>query len=670
VGDWSKPVKDAEGYILRGRLILYDTPHYTNTFQGASPTEYWGNAPLFLELENLSPRTDKSLAVYFALQDGLECDLRDSRGWQVTNSIFGFTSGSLRPWFRSYWITVPLDGSVRLRADPQRGGHSPKAGGLEIELSLGQRWIIPAGDMSAYYLRQFQPAVESSGAAWLPCVAGQTHAATHEDNRPQAMKSRKLILLPVLFTGVAGVFAILLWNSHPAEPVYEGKSLSEWLPAFDYANRDVPGLSPRDASRAVRAAGTNAFPTLFRMLRATDSPLKLKLVALLKNQKQITLRITTAENLQHEAETALQLLGPQARAAEPELIKMCDENLSSGTKCAVVSVLAYSFHPSAAAIPALQRATTNVDLSVRSTASNALSNLRLSNQGGYDVTGSMLTSLRAKHMQNALQLFYDFPANYLFGNGGRTDASMLPMLLTTLEEQPDNYWVKFILEQVDHATAAKVLTNREPNLDSKLRPVNDPPESAGSSPGPANTLRLLAAGDWSAPVKPSPPYTVVRGRLLVYEPPHYANRSGEWWGNLPVELELQDQTPALEILPTSAFFEHKTGLDCELRDAQGNRAPAGPALSESVPAPEWVTVPFDGTVRFRVDRFNVARRTKPDGSIIQVGTNSWRIPAGDTNTWFLSATFRPETNHPNPIDYEVWPGTIQLPPVKIPPLRR
>lgn len=260
VGDWSKPVKDAEGYILRGRLILYDTPHYTNTFQGASPTEYWGNAPLFLELENLSPRTDKSLAVYFALQDGLECDLRDSRGWQVTNSIFGFTSGSLRPWFRSYWITVPLDGSVRLRADPQRGGHSPKAGGLEIELSLGQRWIIPAGDMSAYYLRQFQPAVESSGAAWLPCVAGQTHAATHEDNRPQAMKSRKLILLPVLFTGVAEVFAILLWNSHPAEPVYEGKSLSEWLPAFDYANRDVPGLSPRDASRAVRAAGTNAFP--------------------------------------------------------------------------------------------------------------------------------------------------------------------------------------------------------------------------------------------------------------------------------------------------------------------------------------------------------------------------------------------------------------------------
>ena len=152
VGDWSKPVKDADGYVLRGRLILYDMPHYTNQFPGAATTEYWGNAPLFLELQNLSPRMDKSLGVYFALGDGLECELLDSRGGHVTNSLFVFFSGSLRPWFRSYWITVPLDGSVRLRADPQTGGHSPKAGGLEIELSQSQRWIIPAGDTSAYYL--------------------------------------------------------------------------------------------------------------------------------------------------------------------------------------------------------------------------------------------------------------------------------------------------------------------------------------------------------------------------------------------------------------------------------------------------------------------------------------------------------------------------------------
>ena len=152
VGDWSKPVKDADGYVLRGRLLLFDTPHFTNEFPGASATEYWGNAPLFLELENLSPRCNKSLAVFFALQDGLECDLRDSRGRQVTNSLSLGFFGSSSPWFRSFWATVPLDGSVRLRADPQMGGHGPKAGHLEIELSQSQRWIIPAGDPGAYYL--------------------------------------------------------------------------------------------------------------------------------------------------------------------------------------------------------------------------------------------------------------------------------------------------------------------------------------------------------------------------------------------------------------------------------------------------------------------------------------------------------------------------------------
>jgi hypothetical protein len=482
------------------------------------------------------------------------------------------------------------------------------------------------------------------------------------------MNSRRLILLSVLLCGVVGVIAILLCNSHPVEPVHEGKSLSAWLPALDYANRGMPGVSPRDASRAVRAAGTNAFPTLFRLLRATDSPLKLKLVALLKKQNRINLRITTAQNLHREAEAAFQLLGPQASAALPELINMCDENLPADSKKAVISVLAFSVHPTMAALPALQRAATNADISVRYTATNALSNLRTFNQGGpgsmNQISGSMLENLRTKHMQNVVDTFFDF-----FANGSMGGIGMVPTLLTILKEQPDNYWIKFMLEQIDPETAAKVLTNAEETAVFKLSPATDPPEDDGSSPAPGRPLRLLAVGDWSATVEPASLSRVLRGRLLVYEPAHYTNRSGEWWGNLPVELELQEQTAVLWILPISAYFDYKTGLDCELRDAQGNRAPAGPALSRSVPSQTWITVPFDGTVRFRVDRLNVAWHAKPDGAIIQVGTNSWRIPAGDTNTWFLSGTFRPETKHPNPIDYEVWPGTIELPPVKIPPLK-
>ena len=500
-------------------------------------------------------------------------------------------------------------------------------------------------------------------------MAGKTDAATDENNRTKSMKSGKRILLFVLLAGVAGIFAILSWHSHPVEPVYEGKSLSAWLPALDDANRGMPGLFPRDASRAVRAAGTNAFPILFRLLRATDSPLKLKLVALLKKQNRVNLHIRTADDLHIEAEAAFQLLGSRAKGAVPELIKLYEEVLPPESKAAIVSVIGYSLPESRDTIPALERAATNANNRVSSIASNALSNYRQSQYpngaGVFAPANDMVSNLRDGHRQFAPQTFFD---SYTFGM--RADPSIVPCLLTLLKTQPDDYWTKFILEQMDPETAAKVLTNSEETVDSKLSSANDPPESDGSSPGPGNTLRLLAVGDWSGPVKPASPYTVLRGRLLVYEPTHYANRSGEWWGNLPIELELQDQTPALVTLPTSACFDYKTGLDCELRDARGNRAPAGPALSESVPAPTWVTVPFDGTVRFRVDRFNVAWRTKPDGALIQVGTNAWRIPAADTNTWFLSATFRPDTNHPNPIDYDVWPGTLQLPPVKIPQLRR
>jgi len=153
VGDWSKPVKDRAGYSLRGRLLVFDTPHY-----GGQSKEWWGNAPVYVELENLSPRTDQALAVYFALGDGLECDLRDARGKPLPPpSAFFSYNGPPRPWTRQCWIVVPFDGSVRLRADPQVGGFSPKSSGLTIGFSMGKRWTIPAGDTNYFLSGTFSP---------------------------------------------------------------------------------------------------------------------------------------------------------------------------------------------------------------------------------------------------------------------------------------------------------------------------------------------------------------------------------------------------------------------------------------------------------------------------------------------------------------------------------
>jgi hypothetical protein len=152
-GGWSEPVTDSAGYTLRGRLLIFDTPYFTDTNSATGiAREWWGNAPVYLELQNLSPRDDEPLAVYFDLQDGLDCEVTTPNGDAAQTSQIGFFSGSTFPFELQYWSMVPFGGSVRLRADPQRGGFSPKTNGIVLQFGLAKRWIIPAASSNSYYL--------------------------------------------------------------------------------------------------------------------------------------------------------------------------------------------------------------------------------------------------------------------------------------------------------------------------------------------------------------------------------------------------------------------------------------------------------------------------------------------------------------------------------------
>jgi hypothetical protein len=146
VGEWSKPVRDGAGYVLRGRLLLFDAPQFVDS------QTYWGNAPVYLELENLSPNMKETLAVYFALQDGLECEVRDGRNRPVLPTPLGFIFGSSMPYTRQFWVTVPFGGSVRLRGDPPLGGHSPSQNGRIIQFGYDRRWLIPDVRTNRYFL--------------------------------------------------------------------------------------------------------------------------------------------------------------------------------------------------------------------------------------------------------------------------------------------------------------------------------------------------------------------------------------------------------------------------------------------------------------------------------------------------------------------------------------
>lgn len=151
VGRWSRPVTDRAGYTLRGRLLVFDKPHFS-----LSGMEFRGSCPVYLELQNLSSRRDRDVAVYFALADGLECDLRDAHGKPCRPNNDNTALSSLLAygyfWTRQYWAAVPIDGSVRLRAGPSLSSSSPNLDGLHIEMSRGPSWYAPEGDTNRYFL--------------------------------------------------------------------------------------------------------------------------------------------------------------------------------------------------------------------------------------------------------------------------------------------------------------------------------------------------------------------------------------------------------------------------------------------------------------------------------------------------------------------------------------
>src|ERR1035437_1043795 len=92
------------------------------------------------------------------------------------------------------------------------------------------------------------------------------------------MGTRVKIALAVLAVALVGV---IVWQTWPREPVYEGKPLSFWLKG--YTPRGL-GEAEEKADDAVRQAGSNALPTLLQLVWAKDSALKVKLMTLAKGQ--------------------------------------------------------------------------------------------------------------------------------------------------------------------------------------------------------------------------------------------------------------------------------------------------------------------------------------------------------------------------------------------------
>jgi len=107
---------------------------------------------------------------------------------------------------------------------------------------------------------------------------------------------------------ILAVVGMGLWHSlsqkKAADPIYEGKRLSQWIKEL---NSPPPGASAA-ATEAIKAIGTNAIPQLLIEASAHSAP-KAIAIALIENQSLFKLRIVSDSEHQSKALRGLCALG-------------------------------------------------------------------------------------------------------------------------------------------------------------------------------------------------------------------------------------------------------------------------------------------------------------------------------------------------------------------------
>jgi len=184
------------------------------------------------------------------------------------------------------------------------------------------------------------------------------------------MRRRDAIGLSVF---VAGVLCLVagLW---PREPRYGGKSLTSWLADLDLESSH----SPAQAEVAVRAIGTNAFPSLLKMLCTKEPAWERAVVAFERRQSVLRFRFTPASAVRYRAVLGYGVLGVAAKDNVPALIQVLTSENSTQVRASTAAALGCIGPAAQAALPALARAAGDTNPEVRRNALLALINIQRS----------------------------------------------------------------------------------------------------------------------------------------------------------------------------------------------------------------------------------------------------------------------------------------------------
>jgi hypothetical protein len=141
------------------------------------------------------------------------------------------------------------------------------------------------------------------------------------------------------------LFALVLWFlwQPPAEPRYQGRSLSEWLLILDDGD-NLEGFiwnpQPRspltqqqlEAADAIRHMGSRVTPVLLRMLKVKNSPLQKarnevedQVASIKAGRRSMIMRVTPASVVRHRAAMGLVALASSDRPSVSELTPILGE---------------------------------------------------------------------------------------------------------------------------------------------------------------------------------------------------------------------------------------------------------------------------------------------------------------------------------------------------------
>jgi HEAT repeats len=175
---------------------------------------------------------------------------------------------------------------------------------------------------------------------------------------------KRRIFFIVVLAIVLGGFAWYVLRSR--EPRYEGKSLTYWLEQYNETAMVQHGKEEEcaQAKHAVHQIGTNANPTLLRMLRAKDSRLMIKLETLVGQQRFVKSPFVSADQKHDLANTGFGILGAEAKDAVPGLISIYRENISEDLRTTAANALRLIGPAAKEAVPALLESLARPNLSM------------------------------------------------------------------------------------------------------------------------------------------------------------------------------------------------------------------------------------------------------------------------------------------------------------------